>query len=136
MKRSVAIGLVLWAMGVTTAQACRVNAAPQVRVMADFDAVAIGIIERPLRDLNDRSERQGWSATVHVTELVAGRADATRFAIRRSGDSAACDDGQAIPRAGERWVVYLSRQSPSGPMIAHESYPLTMARRIDARFRN
>ncbi len=105
------------------------------RVRADFDAVAIGIVENPTADLLDTDEGQGWSATARITEMVEGRSGETLFTIGRNGDSASCDDGQGMPKAGERWVVYLRRHSEQGRMYVDESYPLSFAQEADPRFR-
>lgn len=134
--RLLAIAAVFFALTTpTTAEACRANQPPETRVRRSYDAVLVGVVERPSLGPRYGSE-QGWSATVRVTGVIEGRSSVSRYVIGRTGQSSTCDDGWAMPRAGERWVVYVLRRSPGGPMTAAQSYPLSLARRIDPRFRD
>ena len=134
MKRIAATVFLLTLTAPNTAEACRAFQPPEARVLYRYAAVVVGIVERPSAGPRHGTE-QGWSATVRVTGTVEGRSTGESYPIGRSGQRAACDDGQAMPRAGERWVVYLSRPVPDGPLVVSQSYPLSLARRIDPRFR-
>ena len=50
--------------------------------------------------------------------------------------SAACDDGTAMPRRGDRWVVYYTSNSSIDAAQVLESYPLATALRVDPRLRD
>ena len=119
----------------TSVEACRFNRPPHDRVRGSFDAVVLGRVIRSNFVDGDLYEGRGWSATVTVTASVENRADAASYEIGRTGDSAACDDGQGIARLNETWVLYLWRNPTTGQMLVSQSYPLTVARRIDRRFR-
>ncbi|MBI1684792.1 hypothetical protein [Caulobacter hibisci] len=112
------------------AQACRVNQPPEARVAHAYDAVVLARVERaaPL-------DGRGWRAQATGIQAVEGEVGpaATVFEIGRTGEPAACDDGQAIAGVGETWALYLSRR-PDGGFTVSQSYPLDLARRIDPRF--
>lgn len=118
----------------TPAAACRLYREPFQRVSDDFDAIALGVVTRA--EARPGGERPGWTATVRVRRSIEGRADAPSYEIGRTGSSAACDDGQAIAKPGEVWVLYLFRDAQSDRMLVAHSYPLSVARRIDPRFRH
>lgn len=118
----------------TAAEACRVNLPPHVRIARDFDGVVVGVVENPRLNNRASRERPGWDAVVRVTRVVEGQARLGRYRIGRTGDSAACDDGQPMPAAGELWVVYL-RDLPGDRTDSAISYPLTFSRQADPRFR-
>jgi hypothetical protein len=120
-------------IGATPAAACRMYREPSQRVSGDFDAIALGVVTRA--EPRPGAERPGWTATVRVSRSIEGRTDATSYEIGRTGSSAACDDGQAIGKPGEVWVLYLSRHPQLGRMSVAHSYPLNVARLIDPRFR-
>lgn len=133
-RSSLALVVVLLGLGgPVSALACPTYAPPEQRMRASFDAVAIGVIQQPTPDLKDRNKRQGWRATVRITEVVQGRIEGDRYAIRWPRDSAACDAGQPMPQAGEPWVVYLSRHPVTGTIAVQLAYPLEQARQLDPR---
>ncbi len=136
MSRSVpllALSTIL-ALGVAgTAQACRVNQPPEMRIQWPADAIIIARIETAAY-VDGPSPDVGiaWTATARRTAGIRGRVEQETFEIGRSGMSSACDDGQPIAKVGEFWALYLQRR-PDGSFYASASYPLEWARTIDLR---
>ena len=126
---------VISAFSASAAEACRLNRPPSDRVQSNFDAVALGVVTRS-EPVNDG---RGWKATVRITQPVEGDASDLEplklwHEIGRSGDGAACDDGQSMPQPGETWVLYFWQSSRTRGLVVSQSYPLSLARRIDRRF--
>ena len=120
----------------SSAQACRVNQPPEARMSQTYDAVVIGtVVSAQQRDADAPGESRAWEAVVEVASTIEGTADASSYQIGRTGDSAACDDGQPIARVGETWVLYLRRHASNG-MVAGYSYPYQQARELDRRLSN
>lgn len=117
-----------------TAQACRINQPPELRVTHAYAAVVLARIESAAHDDRFSGDRQrAWKATARRTGAIEGQPVTQEvFEIGRTGQSAACDDGQPIARVGETWALYLHRDSQGG-FTASASYPLDLARRIDPR---
>lgn len=134
MKRF-GIGLValLGLLTPISAEACRVFIPPEARLINEFTAVAIGTVEAARYTSDPQPDWHSWEAMVRLSEIVEGAPAEPVYRIGRTGSSAACDDGQPLPRDGDTWVVYL-REHPAGGLYARESYPLTLAREIDLRF--
>ncbi len=125
----------LLALGAASAaQACRARQLPEERIQQPFDAIIIARIETaiPVEGLGADPGRTAWSATARRTAGIKGILGQSLFEIGRTGQSAACDDGQPIAKVGELWALYLQRR-PDGSFFASESYPLDWARRVDLR---
>jgi hypothetical protein len=113
--------------------ACRAFIPPSARVQRSFEAIVVGRVETAAYTAAEAADWHPWSGVVSVEHAVLGINDAERYAISRTGSSAACDDGQPPPEKGERWVVYLSRNPNTGALQAVQSYPLHLARQWDSR---
>lgn len=127
--------IALGSLAPTAAEACRINPPPHIRMAGVFDGVVVGVVENPRLRSRGEEERPGWQAEVRVTRVVEGRSRLARYSIGRTGDPAACDDGQPMPTAGEAWVVYLTTL-PGDRADSATSYPLALARQADLRFRS
>lgn len=128
---ALSVGLGLCIVG--SAEACRVYQTPQTRVAHAYDAIVLAKIESAqyVDGLGDR--QRPWRAVARPTSAVEGHVKQSVFEIGRTGQSAACDDGQSIAEIGETWVLYLQRRAEGG-YTASASYPLSFARGIDPRF--
>lgn len=113
--------------------ACRAFFPPSERVLRPFDAIVIGRVQAAAYTAPEALDWHPWSGVVSVEHSVLGKADARRYAIGRTGGSAACDDGQPPPEKGERWVLYLGRNPNTGALQVLQSYPLRLARQWDGR---
>ncbi|MEG3166262.1 hypothetical protein U1701_16850 [Sphingomonas sp. PB2P19] len=151
MKRiRVTFGATLAAMMlVQPAQACRVFISPEQRVKAvyawraDLRVALVKITDahhlsnpiiQKLHRLNAKYEAP-WRVTASVIKMIVSDGSPELLAFNRGCGSAACDDGTAMPRRGDRWVVYYTSTSPIGTAQVLESYPLETASRVDPGLR-
>ena len=116
-----------------TASACRAYRPPQARVNGSFDAVVFATITESAFVKGYTGEGPAWQASAKITHTFSGKPDVMTFTFGRTGSSAACDDGQPIALVGETWVLYLWKPENDTWMVA-DSYPLSLARKIDKRF--
>ena len=117
----------------TTVNACRAYRPPQERVSGDFDAVVIATVTKSAFVEGIAGELPAWQASAKITQTFSGKPDVTTFTFGRSGSSVACDDGQPIAIVSETWVLYLSKPENDKWSVS-QSYPLSLARKIDKRF--
>lgn len=91
------------------------------------------VIQR-LQRLNANYQKP-WRVTAKVEKMIVSDGSPELIVFDRGWGSAACDDGTAMPRRGDRWVVYYTSATPIGSAQVLESYPLPVASRIDPGLR-
>ena len=131
------------------AQACRVFRSPEQRIKAAYAGhadlrVALARITdarhlyhpiiQKLQRLNAKYEAP-WRVTASVIKMIVGDGSPELLAFDRGWGSGACDDGTAMPRRGDLWVVYYTSASSIGAAQVLESYPLASASLVDSRLR-
>lgn len=77
-----------------------------------------------------RHDYHPWEARADVVRVLSGPRLAGPLRFRRSGSSAACDDGLAPPARGELWVLYMADYG-AGETGVNLSYPLALVRQAD-----
>ena len=136
-------------MLVQPAQACRVFRSPEQRIKAtyaehaDLRVALVRITDarhlshpiiQKLQRLNVKYEAP-WRVTASVIRMIVSDGSPELLAFDRGWGSGTCDDGTAMPRRGDRWVVYYTSSSSIGAAQVLESYPLASASLIDPRLR-
>jgi len=131
------------------AQACRVFRSPEQRIKAayaghaDLRVALVRITDarhlyhpiiQKLQRLNAKYEAP-WRVTASVIKMIVSDGSPELLAFDRGWGSGACDDGTAMPRRGDRWVVYYTSTSSIGAAQVLESYPLASASLVDSRLR-
>jgi len=131
------------------AQACRVFRSPEQRIKAayaghaDLRVALVRITDarhlyhpiiQKLQRLNAKYEAP-WRVTASVIKMIVSDGSPELLAFDRGWGSGACDDGTAMPRRGDRWVVYYTSNSSIGAAQVLESYPLASASLVDSRLR-
>ena len=114
-----------------SAQACRAAFSPAERLSMGYRAGAISaaVLVRVTEAHYTRgrfSDAHPWRATATVEGVLRGAYPARNVVFERGWGSAACDDGHAVPAAGERWVVYFWRRGPGDQPVWY-SYPAQVA---------
>lgn len=131
-----------------TAEACRPLKSPTQRIQEAYAKhsdlrVALVTIDQARHLMNPmlraakktNPDFEGpWRATASVFKLVLGDESPELLIFDRNDDS--CDDGTTMPNAGDQWVIYYTSDHPIGFATVLESYPINVARRVDARVRN
>ena len=115
----------------SAALSCSVPDSPIERVRRDYDAVVIATVEGS-GYTEPAPGMRPWRASARLNRTLYGKPNANNFVFGRTGSSALCDDGQAPPRVGDKWVLYLS--DDRGQLEVYSSYPLSLAHKIDPRF--
>jgi hypothetical protein len=124
-------------LGATAVDACKVMHPPASRISlvrgaSSFDgALLVRISEASYTQPAPRGARP-WQASAEIERVLSGRARSGTIRFGRIGISTACDDMTPAPVAGDRWVLYLTRD-PNGDVGASVSYPIDVARRADPR---
>lgn len=114
----------------TSALACRMFPVPSgVATRAEAAVIVSVFAAEPVGKV---VEWQPWKARGRLVRVVAGSPLKTAFAFENSGDSSTCDTQFAVPRPGERWVLYLWR-SRAGEWLVSEAFPVAFMRRHDPR---
>lgn len=128
------IGCVL-ALASVPAQACRVRLSAEERLHGAyekgiFSSVAVVTIAEAKYTQQPISDAHPWSATARVDLLLLGSFEPKTVTFERGWGSAACDDGQPLAKAGEKWIVYFWKHPERGQLV-WASYPLEIASAAD-----
>ena len=128
-------------MLVQPAQACQVFKSPEQRIKAayaghaDLRVALVRITDarhlshpiiQKVQQLNAKYEAP-WRVTASVIKMIVSDGSPELLAFDRGWGSAACDDRTAMPRRGDRWIVYYTSTSPIGAAQVLGSYPLASA---------
>lgn len=147
-KKTLALCAALAAFGFALpAQACRLFRSPEQRVrdvyagrpdlrvalvrVTDARHLSNPVIQK-LQRINANYQKP-WRVTAKVEKMIVSDGSPELVTFDRGWGSAACDDGTAMPRRGDRWVVYYTSATPIGSAQVLESYPLPVASRVDPR---
>ncbi|WP_168377338.1 hypothetical protein [Sphingomonas sp. Leaf343] len=129
------------------AQACRVFRSPEQRIedvyaqRSDIRVALVSITDarhlsnqviQKLQRLHPNYQAP-WRVTASVAKMIVGDGSPELVVFDRGWGGGSCDDGTAMPRRGDHWVVYYTSDTPIGPAQVLESYPLSIASRIDPR---
>lgn len=117
------------------AYACRVYRPPEQRIADGYrkgaiSAVAFVTIESAEYTSPALSDSHPWSATAKIGRVIKGAYSARTVKFVRGWGSAACDDGQPLPKVGDRWVVYFWKP-PERDQEAWATYPIDVASLAD-----
>lgn len=132
------------------AQACRVFRSPEQRIedvyaqRSDIKVALVSITDahhlsnqviQKQQEL-DANYQAPWRVTARVAKMIVGDGSPELVVFDRGWGGGSCDDGTAMPRQGDRWVIYYTSDNPIGPAQVLESYPLPIASRIDPRLQS
>ena len=131
MKHRLFIALVSAASGLATdASACR--AFPQPAYVATSAHAAVVVAVLTAEPVGKVQQWQPWKARGRLVRVVSGSPLRTEFRFDNSGENSSCDTEFAVPRPGERWVLYLQR-SDTGQWFRPRAYPVAFMLRHDRR---
>lgn len=123
------------ALASVPAQACRVRLSAEETLRGAyergiFSSVAVVTIAEAKYTQPPFSDAHPWSATANVDFLLLGSFEPQTVTFERGWGSAACDDGQPLAKAGEKWIVYFWKDRERGQLV-WASYPLEVASAAD-----
>lgn len=131
------LGLMIFAILAISgpAEACRSYRSPAQKLSEGYGTGAISAIARVTVEAASYSaapfaDAHPWSATAAVVQLVQGTYAPKRLRFTRGWGSAACDEGYAVPKAGDQWIIYFTRQQNGDPIV-WASYPASIAADAD-----
>jgi hypothetical protein len=117
-------------LAATQALACRVFPQPTAVMRSAEGAVVVSVVSA--RPVGKMAQWQPWSADGRVLRVIAGQPRAQVFNFRNYGSTASCDEPAAVPRRGDRWVLYLWKGSKGEWLVGHH-YPLKKMLSVDDR---
>ncbi len=123
------------ALASVQAQACRVRLSAGENLQGAyekgiFSSVAVVTITGAKYTQQPIFDAHPWSATANVDLLLLGSFEPNTVTFERGWGSAACDDGQPLAKAGEKWIVYFWKYPERGQLV-WASYPLEVASAAD-----
>lgn len=115
----------------TPSNACRAWRSPEQKIASGNAAGAISsIVVVTIDEAHYTGSPDGdvhvWTAVATINRLMRGSYVAKTVSLTRGFGSAACDEGYALPKPGDRWVVYFSKRSPADQAVWN-TFPLEIA---------
>jgi hypothetical protein len=131
------LGLMMFAVLAISgpAEACRSYRSPAQKLSDGYAMGAISAIARVTVEAASYSaapfaDAHPWSATATVVQLVRGTYAPKRLHFTRGWGAAACDEGYAVPKVGDLWIIYFTEQRNGDPIV-WASYPVSIAADAD-----
>jgi hypothetical protein len=113
-----------------SADACSIYTAPDVRIARINAKTVVLVTVVQASYTGERTpDYRPWKGVAQLKRVLRGATSTRRFSIRRSGSTAACDDGISPPAVGETWILYLGQRDGSEVVLL--SYPAAVARSAD-----